>query len=117
MSVQQKAYNEMEKATRRGELTPEPCEVCGAEKVDAHHDDYLKPLEIRWLCRKHHRLHHAKHPTGLKWPTYKTHPCSVQVHIGAVTRARLLELGKREDRSMNWLIRKFIDEGLAKERA
>ena len=41
-------------------LIRQPCEVCGAEKSEAHHDDYEKPLEVRWLCRKHHREHHAK---------------------------------------------------------
>jgi|GEM_PF-990020 len=42
-----------------GKLIKEPCEVCGTEKdVEAHHDDYNKPLDVRWLCRKHHREHH-----------------------------------------------------------
>src|ERR1700680_4307551 len=37
------------------------CEVCGSKhQVDAHHDSYLRPLHVRWLCKKHHRLHHAK---------------------------------------------------------
>ncbi|MFC3331681.1 hypothetical protein ACFOEM_04310 [Paenalcaligenes hominis] len=36
------------------------CEVCGKSKVDAHHDDYSKPLEVRWLCREHHMQHHAR---------------------------------------------------------
>ena len=42
-------------------LFSEPCEVCGADKVHAHHDDYLKPLNIRWLCPAHHHQWHAKH--------------------------------------------------------
>lgn len=43
-----------------GTLVRQPCEVCGAEKVDAHHDDYSKPLDVRWLCRTHHNEFHAK---------------------------------------------------------
>lgn len=37
-----------------GRLARGPCEVCGSRKVEAHHDDYSKPLEVRWLCRRHH---------------------------------------------------------------
>ena len=44
---------------RQGILVRLPCEKCGTnEDVQAHHDDYYKPLDIRWLCRKHHREHH-----------------------------------------------------------
>ena len=42
-------------ALRDGRLTKEPCEVCGSLMVEKHHDDYSKPLRVRWLCRKHHR--------------------------------------------------------------
>lgn len=43
----------------KGRLTKGPCEVCGALKVQAHHNDYSKPLEVKWLCPRHHqRLHH-----------------------------------------------------------
>lgn len=42
-------------AQRRGKLRPQPCEVCGETKVEKHHDDYSKPLQVRWLCRTHHR--------------------------------------------------------------
>ena len=38
----------------------QPCEICG-EKAEAHHDDYNKPLEVRWLCFKHHREWHKIH--------------------------------------------------------
>ena len=40
---------------RMGVLVPKPCEVCGDEKVEKHHDDYSKPLQVRWLCKQHHR--------------------------------------------------------------
>ncbi len=44
---------------RRGKIKAQPCEICGA-KADGHHDDYSKPLEVRWLCRKHHMMEHRK---------------------------------------------------------
>lgn len=42
----------------RGDLIRQPCEVCGKRNVDAHHDDYARPLDVRWLCRSHHKIHH-----------------------------------------------------------
>ncbi len=46
-------------AMSTGILVPLPCEVCSTTvDVEAHHDDYFKPLDVRWLCRKHHREHH-----------------------------------------------------------
>lgn len=42
---------------RDGHLTkPDKCEVPGCDRSDVHghHDDYSKPLEVRWLCPAHH---------------------------------------------------------------
>ena len=47
-------------ALLNGTLAKSPCEVCGAINVDGHHDDYSKPLDVRWLCRTHHNEHHAQ---------------------------------------------------------
>jgi hypothetical protein len=47
---------------RGGRISPQPCEVCGVAKTEAHHDDYSRPLDIRWLCSSHHKRHHAEHP-------------------------------------------------------
>lgn len=41
-----------------GKLKRQLCEVCGEEKVDAHHEDYNLPDKIKWLCREHHRKLH-----------------------------------------------------------
>ena len=46
-------------AIMRGYLVPRPCEKCGSEKTHAHHDDYSKPLDVRWLCPPHHREIHG----------------------------------------------------------
>jgi hypothetical protein len=43
-----------------GRLIRQPCEVCGEKKVEAHHDDYDKPLDVRWLCKAHHTDVHRK---------------------------------------------------------
>jgi hypothetical protein len=48
-----------QRAIAAGTLTPLPCEVCGISAVEAHHDDYSKPLSVRWLCRQHHLAHHS----------------------------------------------------------
>lgn len=52
------------RALKAGSLMRCPCEVCGADKTHAHHDDYSKPLDVRWLCPMHHREHHAKATGG-----------------------------------------------------
>lgn len=40
------------------ELPIKPCEICDYQETDKHHDDYSKPLEVIWLCRKHHIQRH-----------------------------------------------------------
>lgn len=36
------------------------CEVCGKSNAEAHHTDYSRPLDVRWLCRSHHmELHRS----------------------------------------------------------
>lgn len=47
-------------AISTGKLKRLPCEKCGETIVDAHHKNYSKPLEVKWLCRQHHR--DAHHP-------------------------------------------------------
>jgi len=52
-------------AVLRGRLIRQDCEICGAchgrdgQIVNAHHEDYSRPLEVRWLCARHHRQLHA----------------------------------------------------------
>lgn len=61
-----KAHSLVRNAVRSKKLFKEPCGVCGSkEKLHAHHDDYLKPLNIRWLCAAHHRQWHTKNGEAL----------------------------------------------------
>jgi hypothetical protein len=67
------ANNLVYKAIARGSLIPQPCEICGFtgrnavgnNSVQAHHDDYNKPLTVRWLCQVHH---HEWHQTNRAIP-------------------------------------------------
>lgn len=51
-------------AIRCGNLVRKPCEVCGSEKSVGHHDDYAKPLDVRWLCDYHHNQWHKENGEG-----------------------------------------------------
>jgi len=44
-------------ALNAGKIERKPCEICGAY-AEKHHEDYDKPLEVKWLCRYHHMQHH-----------------------------------------------------------
>lgn len=44
-------------ALRDGKVKRHPCFVCGA-KAHAHHPDYDRPLDVIWLCPKHHKEAH-----------------------------------------------------------
>lgn len=48
------------RAIKNGRLTRQPCEKCGELRVQAHHDDYSKPLDVKWLCVKHHAERHVE---------------------------------------------------------
>lgn len=60
-----KAHNLVNNAIRKKYLIAEPCEICGNENTHGHHDDYDKPLNVRWLCPEHHKEWHAKHGEAL----------------------------------------------------
>ncbi len=60
-----KAHRKVQYEVSIGNLSSKPCEVCGNENSVAHHDDYDKPLDIRWLCHKHHKEWHEENGDGL----------------------------------------------------
>jgi ribosomal protein S27AE len=65
-----RAQNLLEYAVASGVVERKThCEKCGdtgtmkdgRSAIQAHHDDYTKPLEVRWLCQ---RCHHEWHKTN-----------------------------------------------------
>lgn len=58
--IKRAAHLLVQNAVKRDEKKKMPCEICGKRKTEGHHDDYSKPMDVRWLCRKHHMGHHAK---------------------------------------------------------
>lgn len=49
-----KARHKVSNALRDGRLVKDVCVVCKSKNVEAHHTDYRKPLQVMWVCRKHH---------------------------------------------------------------
>jgi hypothetical protein len=45
-------------ALRNGIISKHPCEICGSKKVQMHHEKYMDYLNIRWLCKSHHKVVH-----------------------------------------------------------
>lgn len=50
-------------AIRLGKIKrPKKCDRCSVVKrIEAHHADYYKPLEVLWLCSACHGLEHHPH--------------------------------------------------------
>jgi len=59
--AQRRAQWAVSYALEKGRLVrPLCCPQCGRKvRVDAHHEDYSKPLEVEWLCRRCHMTRHA----------------------------------------------------------
>jgi hypothetical protein len=60
MKANARAY--LKEYVKRGHVKKLPCEKCGNENSEGHHEDYSKPLDVKWLCREHHLEVHKKSP-------------------------------------------------------
>lgn len=77
------AHSVVERAIKNGRLTnPGKCSTCGYSgkfddgrtAIQAHHNDYNKPLEVRWLCQKcHHEWHRTNKPVARKEVSKESH--------------------------------------------
>lgn len=62
-----KAHLLVNNSIRNGKLRKlNRCESCSSDfRVIAHHNDYLKPLDVIWLCEVCHKAWHIKNGEGL----------------------------------------------------
>lgn len=60
------ARRKLNTAVQCGKLIrPKVCSICfGGGKITAHHDDYSRPLDVRWLCWGCHGKEHRKASVG-----------------------------------------------------
>ncbi len=59
---QNRARKRLQYAVKTGKIVrPKVCSRCSKEGViDAHHEDYSKPLDVTWICRRCHNIENAR---------------------------------------------------------
>lgn len=61
-----KAHTMIGNAIRDGKLFKEACCICNSkDNIHGHHDDYSKPLNVRWLCSACHTKWHKENGEAL----------------------------------------------------
>lgn len=55
-----KASQKINDLIHRGKIEKQPCVECDDVNSQGHHEDYNKPLDVIWLCQKHHMMRHRK---------------------------------------------------------
>lgn len=65
-----RAHCAVQRALKSGALVrPEQCSRCdNRHRIEAHHDDYLRPLDVLWLCARCHKARHAELKASDRWP-------------------------------------------------
>lgn len=64
VTPQDKTRAQFAQAVKSGKIKRQPCEVCTEPITHGHHNDYQNPLEVTWLCQKHHAEIHRTGTTG-----------------------------------------------------
>lgn len=102
-------------ALKDGRLVKVACQRCEVDApqryaVEAHHEDYGRPLDVAWLCRKHHRARHREIGGPIPQPNTfddvrshinKTTLISAQESKDLVERTTRMVLGEMERQSVS----------------
>ena len=115
-----KAQTAIQNAIKSGKLVRKPCEVCGDEKSEAHHDDYYKPIDVRWLCRTHHRQYHEKlwkknnetsqHPRLKRGEYKKDLDKMMSIRLTPLALAKLDAIAKDEGVTRSEALRRVLEQ-------
>jgi len=58
-------------ALKSGKILRQICEICGATQTEMHHDDYSKPLDVRWFCKRCHVKKHKYERMSLSQKSWR----------------------------------------------
>jgi hypothetical protein len=92
-------------ALRSGKIVRTRCKVCGSFPVYCHHKDYSNPLDVTWLCLRHHLEIHGKEK---RWGI---HDSMLTVTLDPLRKAILKKSAHREETTVAGLLRRWIDAG------
>lgn len=103
-----RAHNLVHRAVVAGLIVrPERCEnpTCRSDggpnkhaAIEAHHDDYNRPFDVRWLCKSCHTKWHAKHRAVPARPGLDYEPFEARLRVrkrGAILRRLAAKCGKK----------------------
>lgn len=111
MTTMLESHRLVKRAIRAGELEREACETCGDPATVAHHDDYSKPLEVRWLCHSHHRLWHSENGAAPN----RGDEAMVTFWLEPDLKTTISQIATAEERTVSALMRLLVRERIAKE--
>lgn len=111
------ARKKLNNAVRSGIVDkPFRCEKCDGFDPEAHHDDYAKPLEVKWLCKNCHEAHHHNSTTNPQH-TQPSQPIT-EAEAKAEEEAKNTRPAAKRDKPASTLaVQDLVSEGVSEQHA
>jgi hypothetical protein len=111
-----RAHAAVSSATTKGLLVrPDRCSSCGDEgKIQAHHKNYSKPLDVEWLCVAcHGRAHRGtgRNPAGRRG----VRGSHLTIRVSADLKRRIVRLADADRRPWSVWIRLALEDAAAEQ--